>query len=263
MNDLEMYREQLALCDDKIIDALMERNAIIEKIMAYKEEYGMPILQPQQERKQKVRLEQKLEHNKYQDEIYDVFQRILKNSKRIQARKLFDYNIVLIGFMGAGKTTVSDYLSTMFDMDIIEMDQEITDREEMSIPDIFATYGEEYFRDLETSLLVELQDRKNVIISCGGGTALRENNVAEMKKNGRVVLLTASPETIYERVKDSDDRPVLKGRKNVDGIAELMEQRREKYEAAADIVVQTDHKTVLQVCEELVRRLSEMEEDHV
>ncbi|WP_346706593.1 shikimate kinase [Merdimonas faecis] len=263
MNDLEMYREQLALCDDKIIDALMERNAIIEKIMAYKEEYGMPILQPQQERKQKVRLEQKLEHNKYQDEIYDVFQRILKNSKRIQARKLFDYNIVLIGFMGAGKTTVSDYLSTMFDMDIIEMDQEITDREEMSISDIFATYGEEYFRDLETSLLVELQDRKNVIISCGGGTALRENNVAEMKKNGRVVLLTASPETIYERVKDSDDRPVLKGRKNVDGIAELMEQRREKYEAAADIVVQTDHKTVLQVCEELVQRLSEMEEDYV
>lgn len=263
MNDLEMYREQLALCDDKIIDALMERNAIIEKIMAYKEEYGMSILQPQQERKQKVRLEQKLEHNKYQDEIYDVFQRILKNSKRIQARKLFDYNIVLIGFMGAGKTTVSDYLSTMFDMDIIEMDQEITDREEMSIPDIFATYGEEYFRDLETSLLVELQDRKNVIISCGGGTALRENNVAEMKKNGRVVLLTASPETIYERVKDSDDRPVLKGRKNVDGIAELMEQRREKYEAAADIVVQTDHKTVLQVCEELVQRLSEMEEDYV
>ena len=263
MNDLEMYREQLALCDDKIIDALMERNAIIEKIMAYKEEYGMPILQPQQERKQKVRLEQKLEHNKYQDEIYDVFQRILKNSKRIQARKLFDYNIVLIGFMGAGKTTVSDYLSTMFDMDIIEMDQEITDREEMSIPDIFATYGEEYFRDLETSLLAELQDRKNVIISCGGGTALRENNVAEMKKNGRVVLLTASPETIYERVKDSDDRPVLKGRKNVDGIAELMEQRREKYEAAADIVVQTDHKTVLQVCEELVQRLSEMEEDYV
>ena len=260
MNDLEMYREQLALCDDKIIDALMERNAIIEKIMAYKEEYGMPILQPQQERKQKVRLEQKLEHNKYQDEIYDVFQRILKNSKRIQARKLFDYNIVLIGFMGAGKTTVSDYLSTMFDMDIIEMDQEITDREEMSIPDIFATYGEEYFRDLETSLLVELQDRKNVIISCGGGTALRENNVAEMKKNGRVVLLTASPETIYERVKDSDDRPVLKGRKNVDGIAELMEQRREKYEAAADVVVNTDGKTVLQVCEEMIQKLTEMEE---
>lgn len=260
MNDLEMYREQLALCDDKLIDALVERNAVIEKIMAYKERYGMPILQPQQEAKQKQRLEDKLADSKYKDEIYDVFRCILKNSKRIQARKLFDYNIVLIGFMGAGKTTVSDYLSTMFAMEIIEMDQVIADREEMSIPDIFATYGEEYFRNLETNLLIEMQSRKNTVISCGGGAALRERNVDEMKKNGRVVLLTASPETIYERVKDSDDRPVLNGRKNVEGISELMEQRREKYEAAADIVINTDNKNVLQICEELVQRVTEMED---
>lgn len=136
MNDLEMYREQLALCDDKIIDALVERNAIIEKIMAYKETYGMPILQPAQEAKQERRLNEKLKDNKYQDEIHDVFKRILRNSKRIQARKLFSYNIVLIGFMGAGKSTISDYLSTMFDMKLVEMDQEIVEREEMSIPDI-------------------------------------------------------------------------------------------------------------------------------
>ena len=161
MNDLEMYREQLAICDDKIIDALVERNAIIEKIMAYKETYGMPILQPAQEAKQERRLNEKLQGNKYSEEIHDVFQRILRNSKRIQARKLFSYNIVLIGFMGAGKTTISDYLSTMFDMRLVEMDQEIAEREEMSIPDIFATYGEEYFRGLETKLLKELQTGKN------------------------------------------------------------------------------------------------------
>ena len=246
MNDLEKYREQLGLCDDKIIDALVERNSVIEKIMSYKEEYGMPILQPKQEEKQKARLEEKLTGNSYRDEIFDVFRCILKNSKRIQARKLFDYNIVLIGFMGAGKSTVSDYLSTMFAMKIVEMDQVIAEREQMSIPDIFATYGEEYFRDLETGLLVEMQSQKNTVISCGGGAALRERNVAEMKKNGRVVLLTASPETIFDRVKDSDDRPVLNGRKNVNGISELMEQRREKYEAAADIVINTDNKTVLE-----------------
>ena len=251
MNDLEMYREQLALCDDKIIDALVERSSIIEKIMAYKEEYGMPILQPHQEEKQKRRLEEKLKENKYKEEIFDVFGCILRNSKRIQARKLFDYNIVLIGFMGAGKSTISDYLSTMFDMDIVEMDQVIAEREEMSIPDI---------RDLETNLLIEMQSHKNAVISCGGGAALRERNVAEMKKNGRVVLLTATPETIFERVKDSNDRPVLNGRKNVKGISELMEQRREKYEAAADIVINTDDKTVLQICEELVQRLQESEE---
>ena len=260
MNDLEMYREQLALCDDKIIDALVERNKIVEKIMAYKEEYGMPILQPQQEAKQKARLKEKLGDNKYRDEIYDVFRRINRNSKRIQARKLFDCNIILIGFMGAGKTSISDYLNTMFAMDIVEMDQMIADREEMSIPDIFATYGEEYFRNLETELLIEMQSRKNTVISCGGGVALRERNIEEMKKNGRVVLLTASPETIYERVKDSKDQPALNGRKDVEAISELMEQRREKYEAAADIVVNTDGKTVQQSCEEMIRKLTELEE---
>ena len=259
MNDLEMYREQLAICDDKIIDALVERNAIIEKIMAYKETYGMPILQPQQEAKQERRLNEKLKDNKYREEIHDVFQRILRNSKRIQARKLFSYNIVLIGFMGAGKSTISDYLSTMFDMRLVEMDQEISEREQMSIPDIFATYGEEYFRNLETKLLKELQTGKNCVSSCGGGVALRAENVGETKKHGRVVLLTASPETIYERVKDSDERPILNGNKNVDFIADMMEKRREKYEAAADVVIQTDDKTILQISEELISKLMELD----
>ena len=258
MNDLEMYREQLAICDDKIIDALMERNAVIEKIMAYKETYGMPVLQPAQEEKQEKRRKEKLAGNKYQEEIQDVFKRIMRNSKRIQARKLFHYNIVLIGFMGAGKSTISDYLSTMFAMRLIEMDQVIEEREEMSISDIFATYGEEYFRNLETKLLKELQSTNNCVISCGGGAALKEENVKEMKKNGRVVLLTASPQTVYERVKDCDDRPILDGRNNVEVIAEMMEKRREKYEAAADVVIQTDHKTVLQICEELITKLMEL-----
>ena len=255
MNDLEMYREQLALCDDKIIDALVERNSIIEKIMAYKEEYGMPILQPQQEEKQKKRLEEKLSDNRYKEEIFDVFGCILRNSKRIQARKLFDYNIVLIGFMGAGKSTISDFLKTVFAMEVVEMDQIIAEREGMSIPDIFETYGEEYFRNLETELLIEMQSKTNVVISCGGGVPMRERNVVEMKKNGRVVLLTAKPETILSRVKDNHDRPLLEGNKNVDFIADLMEKRREKYQAAADIVIETDGKDKLEICEELVQRI--------
>ena len=260
MNQLEVLRESLGQCDEIVLDALLMRNRIVEDIMAYKEANDIPILQPEQEAKQREWLNRRMEGRRHKDEVTAVFEEITRNSKRIQARKLFDYNIVLIGFMGAGKTTISDYLSTMFDMDIVEMDQVIAEREEMSISDIFATYGEEYFRDLETNLLIEMQSHKNAVISCGGGAALRERNVAEMKKNGRVVLLTATPETIYERVKDSNDRPVLNGRKNVKGISELMEQRREKYEAAADIVINTDDKTVLQICEELVQRLQESEE---
>ena len=169
--------------------------------------------------------------------------------------EVFPYNIALIGFMGTGKSTLSKYLKEKYGMDIVEMDQIIAEREGMSISDIFETYGEKYFRDLETKLLIEMQSRKNVVISCGGGVPMRERNVVEMKKNGRVVLLTAKPETILERIKDNHDRPLLEGNKTVSYIAELMEKRREKYEAAADIVIETDGKSELEICEELVQSL--------
>ena len=81
----------------------------------------------------------------------------------------------------------------------------------------------------------------------------------EMKKNGRVVLLTASPETILERVKDSHERPLLENNKNTEFIAGLMEARREKYQAAADIIVATDGKTELEICEELVKKLLDLD----
>ena len=84
---------------------------------------------------------------------------------------------------------------------------------------------------------------------------MRESNVVEMKKNGRVVLLTAKPETILERVKDNHDRPLIEGNKNVAFIADLMEKRRAKYEAAADIIIETDGKSELEICEELVQRI--------
>lgn len=92
---------------------------------------------------------------------------------------------------------------------------------------------------------------------------MRERNVEEMKKNGRVVLLKAAPETILNRVKDSDERPLLNGHKNVEYIENLMEARRDKYEAAADIIVHTDNKTVLQICEELIQKLLEMDGEYV
>ena len=174
-------------------------------------------------------------------------------------KKTFDYNIVLIGFMGAGKSTIAGQLKKAFGMEIVEMDQIIAKREGMSISDIFKTHGEEYFRDLETKLLIEMQSRRNVVISCGGGVPMRERNVVEMKKNGKVVLLTAKPETILARVKDNHDRPLLENNKNVSFISDLMEKRREKYEAAADIILETDGKTKQEICDEMVRRLTELD----
>lgn len=259
MNQLEILRESLGQCDEIILDTLLMRNRIVEDIMAYKEANDIPILQPEQEAKQKEWLERRMADRRHKAEVEDVFGSITQNSKRIQARKLFNYNIVLIGFMGSGKSTISEFLKTAFAMDVIEMDQIIAEREGMSISDIFEVYGEQYFRDLETNLLIEMQSRTNVVISCGGGTPMRECNVVEMKKNGRVVLLTAKPETILDRVKDSHDRPLIENNKTVSFIAELMEKRREKYEVAADIVIETDGKDELQICEELIHRLRQMD----
>ena len=255
MNQLEMLREDLDQCDKILLNTLLMRNRIIEQIMAVKEANNLPILQPEQEKKQAEWLAKELEDKKHRKEVVSVFDAVVTSSKKIQARKLFNYNIVLIGFMGAGKTTISNYLSTMFAMDIVEMDEIIAEREGMSISDIFEVHGEQYFRDAETNLLIEMQSRKNVVISCGGGTPLRECNVAEMKKNGKVVLLTADPQIILDRVKDSHDRPLIENNKNVEFIRDLMEKRRAKYEAAADIVIVTDHKTELEICEELVQSL--------
>ena len=259
MDKIEAIREKIGECDDIIIEQLAVRMSYIQEIISYKKATGIPILQPEQEKKQTDALKNKLGDNEFEEEILDIFKYIMKNSRRIQAKSLFDYNIFLIGFMGAGKSTISDYLKTVFAMDIIEMDQIIAERAGMSISDIFETYGEQYFRDCETNLLIEMQSRTNVVISCGGGTPMRECNVVEMKKNGRVVLLTAKPETILDRVKDSHDRPLIENNKTVPFIADLMSKRREKYEAAADIIIEPDGKSELEICEELIHSLRQMD----
>lgn len=168
-------------------------------------------------------------------------------------------NIFLIGFMGTGKSTISAVLGKELSTEVIEMDELIVKRQGMPISQIFETRGEEYFRELETGLLVELQQRDGVIVSCGGGTPMRECNVAEMKKSGIIVLLTARPETIFERVRYSHNRPLIEHNKTVEYIAELLEKRREKYEAAADVTIATDGKDTREICREIQNSVKEWE----
>ena len=212
MDRIEEIREKIGECDDIIIEQLAVRMSHIQEIISYKKATGIPILQPEQEKKQTDALAQKLGDNEFEEEILDIFKYIMKNSRRIQAKSLF-------------------------------------------ISEIFAEYGEAYFRNLESNTLIELQKRKQTIVSCGGGVVMREENTDHMKKNGRVVLLTAKPETIYERVKDSDERPILNDHMNVEFISSLMDKRKERYEAVADITVATDGKNVTQICEEIISKL--------
>ena len=155
-------------------------------------------------------------------------------------------NIFLIGFMGAGKSTIARCLHSHHGMEWLEMD-----KEGMPVSEIFRRKGEEYFRELETGLLLSLESRSNTVVSCGGGVPLRSCNVEAMKRSGIVVFLTARPETILERVKDSHDRPLLEGHKDVEYIAGLLSKRLERYQAAADVQIATDGRRTAEIAEEI------------
>lgn len=166
-----------------------------------------------------------------------------------------EHNIFLIGFMGAGKSTIARALKQKLGFPIVEMDERIVKEQGMPINQIFEEHGEAYFRDLETKLIQSLNKQEPTIISCGGGVAMRQENVDYMRHGGKVVFLTAEPETIYGRVKNSTDRPLLNGHMNVEYISKLMEVRRPKYEAAADVLVATDGKTKEEIADEIISRL--------
>lgn len=163
-------------------------------------------------------------------------------------------NIFLIGFMGAGKSTIARTMEKQFGMVLIEMDEEIERQEGMPISKIFAVHGEEYFRQLETAFLERLAQRENMVVSCGGGVPMRECNVKAMRKSGQIVYLSAKPATIYARVKDSHNRPLLEGNMNVAYIEELLERRMPNYLAAADVTVSTEGKSGQEICREILER---------
>ena len=107
MDNIEKVRAKISMYDDEIIKILSKRMDCIDEIMQYKKEKGLPILQPEYEGKKEVALCKKLKDNKYEDEIMNVFRYVVKNAKKYQAKNLFPYNIMLIGFMGCGKSTIA------------------------------------------------------------------------------------------------------------------------------------------------------------
>ncbi|SDX29158.1 shikimate dehydrogenase [Eubacterium barkeri] len=168
--------------------------------------------------------------------------------------QFFTPNIYLVGFMGTGKSAVSKWLAEKTERPLVDTDEAISTEAGLSIGDIFSEKGEPYFRDLETRLLEKLGKTSGQIISCGGGIVLNPVNIDLMKKNGIVVQLTATPQTVYERVKGRADRPLLAGRMHLEGIAGLMDARRAYYQAAADVAVTTDGRSLKAIGQEILAR---------
>ena len=171
----------------------------------------------------------------------------LWNGKKIEKdlsdkiyRKLCDTlygkdNIILIGYMGSGKSTVAKKIASQYGYTLVDTDKCIKTREGMAIPDIFSELGEEYFRDAETALLRELaEDLHHAVLSTGGGMPLRKENIKLLKKIGKIFYLSATPERIYERVKGDKERPLLQGADPYRKICEMILYRHPIYESAAD-----------------------------
>ncbi len=161
-------------------------------------------------------------------------------------------NIVLIGFMGTGKSSCGKALATRLGSAFIDLDKYIETKEKMSIPEIFAAKGETYFREKEREAVREVVGRKGAVIATGGGTIKDEENFAALKNRGVIVCLTADVDTILARTSRRGERPVLDGQADRrKGIEELLASRQAMY-ARADYSVDTSSLSPMQVTEEIM-----------
>ncbi|MDE6530446.1 MAG: shikimate kinase [Lachnospiraceae bacterium] len=165
-----------------------------------------------------------------------------------------NHNIILIGYMGSGKSTVAKELHIKTGMKVIDTDALLVKEQGRSINEIFQTDGEESFRKLETELLRRLSENtSSYILSTGGGMPVREENRAILKSLGTVFFLQADTDTIFARVKEDTQRPLLQGTDQRTRIDKMLKERTPMYELAADHMIKTDDKTVEDVVGEILR----------
>ncbi|MFH1612395.1 MAG: shikimate kinase [bacterium] len=162
-------------------------------------------------------------------------------------------NIVLIGYRGTGKSAISRVLSKKLKLEVIHIDDLITQKAGISILEIVSKFGWEKFRELESDIIFEISQKDKCIIDTGGGVILKDENVVNLKKNGVVILLKANIETIVKRIEKGKDRPSLTGEKTfIEEIQEVLSQREEKYNKAADFVIDTSNLSIEEIVNEII-----------
>ena len=166
-------------------------------------------------------------------------------------------NLILIGPMGSGKTTVGKQLAKRMRMDFVDSDHMIEERCGVSISTIFDIEGEAGFRKRETKMLAELCDRSGIVLATGGGAVISEENRILLRK-GYVIYLKTSIETQLARTQKNQNRPLLE---NVDAetkLEELMEERGKLYEQEADLIVMSGDRIVSKVVDEISEALEQI-----
>jgi len=161
-------------------------------------------------------------------------------------------NLVLVGFMGSGKSSVGRLLATYLGFQVVDTDALVIQAAGMPISEIFAREGEEVFRDYEAKALASLLGKTNLVVATGGGIVIRESNRPLLRQLGFVVGLVANEEIIFERVSRNNKRPLLQTPNPRQTISELLAKRVPFYEAAAQFLVDTSVKSHGEVAEEII-----------
>jgi shikimate kinase len=148
-------------------------------------------------------------------------------------------NIVIIGFMATGKTSVARYLANELGKEYVSTDEMIVKKENKAINSIFEKEGEIRFRELEIEVIKTISKMDNIVVDCGGGIVLNWINVVRLQEKGIIILLTASEEQILERSALSPERPLLSVQDTQEKINVLLRFRKPFYERAADVCIDT------------------------
>lgn len=164
-------------------------------------------------------------------------------------------NIVLIGFMGSGKSFVSRGLGKILKREVFSTDSLIEEQAGRSIPIIFKRFGEAYFREIEKDVVRKLVRKQGVILDCGGGVIVDPFNVVRLRKNGILIYLKASPRFLYQNIKGRK-RPLLNLRDPLKIIKRMLSLRKPLYEASADYIIDSEHKSIEDICHSIVSLLS-------
>ncbi len=168
-------------------------------------------------------------------------------------------HVFLVGFMGAGKSTVGALLAGALSLPFVDLDAEIERESALPVARIFAEMGEVAFRDLESAELAALSDKPPSVVACGGGIVLRDENRRQLKQLGRVVYLEVSPGEALARIGDVDGRPLL-AEGGPSAAAVLLEARVGLYRAVADLAIETDAHSPYEIASEIASALGSDEE---
>ena len=161
-------------------------------------------------------------------------------------------NIVLVGLMGAGKTTVGKNLAEKMQKEFLDTDELIVKEENRSINEIFAKEGEKYFRDLEKNIIAKVSAFSDKVISIGGGALENTENISNLKKNGILFYLRADVEELEKRLQNATDRPLLKNTPMKEKLTELLNKREKNY-LLSQKIIDTTEKTIQEITQEIIK----------